>query len=274
MLKHILTILILLNFFHFVSAQKSKAKDYIISGNQSYLQGDFAKAEAKYKIALSENSNSLKANYNLGNALYQQKRLDESRVHYDRVIQDRNATKLDKHKAYHNIGKTYLDENDPEKAVASLKEALKLNPYDDETRYNYALARKLLEKQQEEKENQDQQNQDKEGNSDENQEDSQENSDQNEEGGEEQNDGEQNPQNQNGNQQGGENGEEKGEGNAQQGQQITKGSQGEGTESQRPMNTERQEGLLEALRKQEQETLKKIISQKAQKQRVNTEKDW
>src|SRR5690606_6031893 len=155
MLKHILTILILLNFFHFVSAQKSEAKDYIISGNQSYLQGDFAKAEAKYKIALSEDSNSLKANYNLGNALYQQKRLDESRVHYDRVIQDRNATKLDKHKAYHNIGKTYLDENDPEKAVASLKEALKLNPYDDETRYNYALARKLLEKQKEEEKEKD-----------------------------------------------------------------------------------------------------------------------
>src|SRR5690606_23471317 len=225
MLKHILTIFILLNFLQNLSAQKSEAKDYIISGNQSYYQGDFSKAEAKYKIALSEDSNSLKASYNLGNALYNQGRMEESRVHYDRVIKNREATKADKHKAYHNIGKTYLDENNPEKAVANLKEALKLNPYDDETRYNYALARKLLEKQQEEK---DQKNQE------ENQEDSEENKDKSqkdsenqEEGGDSPDNKQQKPQNQSGNQQGGENGQEKGEGNTPQGQQITKGSGGD-----------------------------------------------
>lgn len=264
MLKHILTIFILLNFLQNLSAQKSEAKDYIISGNQSYYQGDFSKAEAKYKIALSEDSNSLKASYNLGNALYNQSRLEEARVHYDRVIKNRESTKADKHKAYHNIGKTYLDENDPEKAVTHLKEALKLNPYDDETRYNYALARKLLEKQQEENEKKDQENQD----------DSQENSENSNEGEEGENDGESKPQDQGGNQEGGQNGQEQGEGDTPQGQQITKGSQGEGNESQRPMNTQRQEGLLEALRQQEQETLKKIISQKAKKVRTNTEKDW
>lgn len=269
MLKHILTVFILLNFLQTLSAQKSEAKDYIISGNQSYYQGDFSKAEAKYKIALSEDSNSLKASYNLGNALYNQGRMEESRVHYDRVIKNREATKADKHKAYHNIGKTYLDENDPEKAVTHLKEALKLNPYDDETRYNYALARKLLEKQENEKK--DQQNQE---NSEENQDDSQENSEDSNEGKNNEEEGDANPQDQGGNQEGGQNGQEQGEGDTPQGQQITKGSQGEGNESQRPMNTQRQEGLLEALRQQEQETLKKIISQKAKKVRTNTEKDW
>ena len=40
------------------------------------------------------------------------------------------------------------------------------------------------------------------------------------------------------------------------------------------MNEEYQEGVLRALEQQEQETLKKIISQKAKQVRTNTEKDW
>ena len=123
-------------------------------------------------------------------------------------------------------------------------------------------------KQQEENEKKDQEN------SEENQDESQENSENSNEGEEGENDGESKPQDQGENQEGGQNGQEQGEGDTPQGQQITKGSQGEGNESQRPMNTQRQEGLLEALRQQEQETLKKIISQKAKKVRTNTEKDW
>ena len=274
MIKHILTFLLLIQVLHAVSAQKSDAKDYIISGNQSYMEGDFAKAEAKYKIALSEDVNSIKANYNLGNSLYKQKRMDEARVHYDRVIQNSQSTKADKHKAYHNIGKAYLDENNPEKAVTNLKEALKLNPYDEETRYNYALARKLLEKQEEEKDKQNQEN-------DENQNDSKENQDNPKEDSEKQDKKEngenkegQKPQNNKGNQPDGEKGNEEGQGKKPENQEITKGADGKEKSSSLPMNTERQEGLLDALRQQEQETLKKIISQKAQKVRVNTEKDW
>ncbi len=274
MIKHILSIFLLMNLFYIVSAQKSDAKDYIISGNQLYGQGDFAKAEAQYKSALSKDPNSIKANYNLGNALYKQKRMDESRVHYDRVIHDKNATKADQHKAYHNIGKSYLDENNPEKAVTNLKEALKLNPYDEETRYNYALARKLLEKQEEENDQKDQQNQEQQDDSKEDQNDSQENQEKQDEGDKGEQNENQKPQNQNGNQEGGENGDKDGEGETPKNNQITKGEDGKGKNSSQPLNSERQEGLLEALRQQEQETLKKIISQKAQKVRVNTEKDW
>lgn len=273
MIKHILSFYLLMNLMCAVSAQKSDAKDYIISGNQRYMEGDFSKSEAQYKIALSEDLNSIKANYNLGNALYKQKRMDEARVHYDRVIQNSQATKSDKHKAYHNIGKSYLDENDPEKAVASLKEALKLNPYDDQTRYNYALARKLLEKQKEEEKEKDK-NGEGEEDSQKNQEENNENPENQDQGESEENGKKSPPQNQNGNQEGGQNGDKSGEGETPQKQKITKGEDGKGKNSSQPMNTERQEGLLEALRQQEQETLKKIISQKAQKVRVNTEKDW
>lgn len=274
MIKHILTFLFLIPISYIVSAQKSDVKDYIISGNQNYMEGNFAKAEAQYKSALGEDSNSIKGNYNLGNSLYKQKRMDEARVHYDRVIQNLNATNSDKHKAYHNIGKSYLDEKNPEKAVANLKEALKLNPYDDETRYNYALARKQLEEQQEKKDEKNQEKKENQDGSNEDQKDSKDNAEKQDEGDKGENNENQKPENENGQQPDGENGNEDGDGKAPENQQITKGSDGKEKSSSQPMNTERQEGLLDALRQQEQETLKKIISQKAQKVRVNTEKDW
>lgn len=274
MIKHILLIFFLTSLNSIVFSQKSEAKDYIIAGNQSYQIKDYAKAEIQFKNALREDNTSIKANYNLGNTLYHQQRYDEARAHYDKVIQNPSASKADKHKAFHNIGKSYLDQNNPEKAVVNLKEALKLNPYDEETRYNYALARKLLEKQQqEEKDQNDQENSDEKNQKDKGDQDQQGQDQEDQQGGDQPNQQGQNQNNQNGQQKGGQNGNEEGEGNLPLQQQITKGSPGKGNTSSQG-NAEYHESLLEALRQQEQETLKRIISQKAQKVRVNTEKDW
>ena len=247
-----------------VFAQKPEVKDHIIAGNQNYISGDFSKAEAQYKSALSKDGQSVKANYNLGNSLYQQKRYKEARLHYEKVIQSLSASKSDKFKSFHNIGKTYLDQNNPEKAVESFKQALKLNPYDEETRYNYALAKKLLEKQEEEKQQNQQNNQEK--------------SDKEQNRGEQSNSnqkGKKPDENQGAQQNDGENGN-KGEGkNEKQNQnRITKGSDGKNQQPTNSLSKEYQEGILQALENQEQETFKKIISQKAKKVRTNTEKDW
>src|SRR5690606_26494398 len=196
MVKNILFFSLLVAALVSVSAQ-TEAKDYIINGNQFYNQKDYAKAELQYKQALSKDANSIKGNYNLGNSLYQQKRYDESRAHYDKIIKNLNSSKSDKHKAFHNIGKTYLDENNAEKAVQNLKEALKLNPYDEQTRYNYALARKLLEDKNQQNQNQKNDSQKKQNDSEQNQEnqnnsdsDEQNNSEQQKEKGSQQDQGE------------------------------------------------------------------------------------
>lgn len=267
MVKNILSFSILLvTCFVSVSAQ-TEAKDYIIGGNQLYNQKDYAKAELQYKQALSKDANSIKANYNLGNTLYQQKKYDEARAHYDKLIRDGKTTKADKHKAFHNIGKTYLDENNPEKAVQNFKEALKLNPYDEQTRYNYALAKKMLEQQQ----NKDKQQK---GDSQKDQQKNQDNQNKDESDSEKDKNGEQKEKDKGNQQDKGENENGEGQGNEPKDQQITKGSDGKGQDSPQAMNQEYQEGVLRALEQQEQETLKKIISQKAKKVRTNTEKDW
>ncbi len=277
MVKNILFFFFSASLTFAVSAQKTKVKDYIIAGNQNYTSGNFSKAEAQYRTALSEDLNSVKANYNLGNSLYRQKKYDEARVHYDKVIHQKNSTRAEKQMAFHNIGKSYLDENNPEKAVVNFKEALKLNPYDDETRYNYALARKLLEKQQ----NEDEKNKNDSGKDEKDKKDNQDDQQnpdkeqkEGQSGQEKNNNGNKPDQNKGSQQDGGQDGDEDGSGDTSQQQQITKGSDGKGDQSPNTMSAEYQEGVLRALQNQEQETLKKIISQKAQKIRTNTEKDW
>mgnify|MGYP003327910704 CR=1 FL=1 len=51
-----------------------------------------------------------------------------------------------KHQAFHNMGNVYMQKKEYQKAVEAYKNALRNNPADDETRYNYALAKELLEK--------------------------------------------------------------------------------------------------------------------------------
>src|SRR5690606_36564153 len=127
MMKIILSFLFFMASFFYVAAQ-SIAKDYIIGGNQLYSQKDYPKAELQYRQALSKDANSIKGNYNLGNALYQQGKLAEARTHYQKVLENPQATKEDKEKAYYNLGKTYLDERKFDDAEYHFKEALKLNP--------------------------------------------------------------------------------------------------------------------------------------------------
>ena len=73
--------ILLLSVFGF---GQSKAKSYIIEGNEYYQKGKFDNAEVAYKKAAMEDPTSVKANYNLGNALFQQKRFKESITHYKR----------------------------------------------------------------------------------------------------------------------------------------------------------------------------------------------
>ena len=57
---------------------------------------------------------------------------------------------------YHNMGVLFQAGKDYGQAVEAYKMSLRNNPKDDETRYNLALAQKLLKDQQQNQQNQDQ----------------------------------------------------------------------------------------------------------------------
>ncbi|MCD7940555.1 MAG: tetratricopeptide repeat protein [Bacteroides intestinalis] len=145
-----------------VSAQKAE-RDYIHKGNRAYKDSTYVNAEVNYRKAIDVNPKSAISMYNLGNTLMQQNKLQEA------MEQFVAATKMEKDKGnlaqiYHNMGVIFHSGKDYAKAVEAYKESLRNNPKDNETRYNLALAQKMLKDQEQNQQNQDQnqgQNQDK-----------------------------------------------------------------------------------------------------------------
>ena len=128
-------------------AQKAE-RDYIRKGNRLFKDSVFVDAEVNYRKALEANPKSTISMYNLGNTLSQQQKF-------------KDATSIEKDKAklgqiYHNMGVLFQSGKDYQKAVEAYKMSLRNNPKDDETRYNLALAQKLLKDQQQNQQNQDQ----------------------------------------------------------------------------------------------------------------------
>ena len=272
--------IMLLSVFGF---SQSKAKSYIIEGNEYYQKGKFDNAEYAYKKAAIEDPTSVKANYNLGNALFQQKRFKESITHYKRSAEI-SQTNNDKHLAYHNLGNAFMQEKDYQNAVDNYKLALKNDPKDDATRYNYALAKKMLEKEQEKqkdpknkdnKQDQNQQNKNDQKNQQQNKQNqqNQNNQQQKQNQSQDQQSDQQKQQNKGGNPKaGGENGDNKGQGNNQS-PEIKQGNKGDNDNKNKAQNST-SDGLLKALNNQEAKTQRKIIQQKSEKQRTTTSKDW
>lgn len=124
-----------------VSAQE---KDKTLpDANEEYKQNKFVDAEANYRISQSKFPKRATASYNLGNTIYKQNQVAEAKYAYAKAIKNA-TTKSEKHKAFHNLGNVFMKEKDYTQAVEAYKNALRNNPTDDETRYNYALAKQKL----------------------------------------------------------------------------------------------------------------------------------
>ena len=141
-----------------VHAQQKTDRDYLRSGNKLYNDSLFIKAEVDYRKALDINPKSTDAMFNLGNALLMQQKVKEAMEQYESVSKvEKDKSKLAE--IYHNMGVILQSAKQYPQCIEAYKEALRNNPKDDETRYNLALAQKMLKDQQQNQQNQDQQQQ-------------------------------------------------------------------------------------------------------------------
>lgn len=151
-----------------VFAQKAERKN-VREGNKLYADEKFTESEIAYRKSLEVNPRSVEGTYNLGNALYKQQKFPEAAEQYQLLTgQAQKMVETEEGRArlanvFHNLGDISMQSKEYQKSVEAFKQSLRLNPKDDETRYNLALAQKLLEDQQNQNQdqNQDQQNQDK-----------------------------------------------------------------------------------------------------------------
>lgn len=237
-------------------------KQLIREGNNLYNINNFTDAEAQYKKALEVNPNYEKANYNLGNAIYQQNRFKEALPMYDLVTKT-TENKLTKAENFHNMGNVFMKEKQYDKAIEAYKNSLRNNSKDDETRYNLALAQKLLKKEADNKEkdkNNKDKNDDKKDEEKENK-DKKENKDQNKDKKE------------------GDEGDKDKDKKGDNKEDPNKENQGDNDkkkpEPQKNKLTKQQiKQLLEAMNNEENKTQKKVNAKKARGKKIKQEKDW
>jgi len=134
-----------------VTAQTDR--QYIRQGNKLFRMGDYPNAEVSYRKTIEQNPKNPQAPFNLGNALMAQKKDSAA------VAQFENASRLEtnplrKAQAFHNIGVICQTHKMYGEAIEAYKNALRLNPNDDETRYNLVLCKHQKQKQDQQKQNQ------------------------------------------------------------------------------------------------------------------------
>ena len=243
-----------------------ESKEFLSEASYEMENNNFSLAEAAYREAIATNPEEDTGKYNLGIAYYDKEMNDVamSRFKQAAAVAD---TKSDKHKVFHNLGNTFMNEKLYKEAVDSYKNALRNNPKDEETRYNYALAKELLEEQEkngggdDNKENQeDKQEEEKKENQD------NENNKKDKEDGDQKN--EQNKGEEQDKKEGNEN-EDKGKPE----EPKDKKQQQQPTEPGK-LSPQQVKNLLEAMNNEEKKVQEKINAKKQKGTKVKPEKDW
>jgi Ca-activated chloride channel homolog len=239
------TLIILAIIFTTGAAFAQKERAMIRQGNRYYEKATkdtahvdsvmFQKAELAYRKALDVKPTDFKAHFNLGDALFQQKKYDEAAGHFQHAL-EATGTNDDKSKAYFNYGNSMFAKSKFDESIEAYKNALRHNPKDLEAKYNLEFARRM--KQQQEQDKKDQENQDQQQDQDQQQNEDQQNQDQNQ--------------------------------NQQQQQQKQQQQQ-----QQQKISRQNAEQMLKALQNDEKKTQEKVNKMKAVKaESSKTDKDW
>lgn len=133
----------------------------IRKGNEAFKKGDYLTAAENYRKALNKEPDNATAAFNLGAALYRENKMDSTRQVLQETLRKSIPQELEA-KVWHNLGNSFLKERKPQEAIEAYKKALKINPDDEDTRYNLAYAQRLIpppsSNQQKQNKNQQKQN--------------------------------------------------------------------------------------------------------------------
>ncbi|MCK5823091.1 MAG: tetratricopeptide repeat protein, partial [Bacteroidales bacterium] len=167
-MKNLFLIVIFILFSVQLFAQKERK--FIRKGNEYFNSAysdstkkdtaDFSKAEVSYRKAIEKKPESFDAAFNLGDALYKQKKFKEASNQFQTLA----SNQKDKQKlaqTYHNLGNSLLQSNKLEESIEAYKNSLRSNPEDMATKYNLAFAQDKLKKQKQQQKNQKQNKQNK-----------------------------------------------------------------------------------------------------------------
>ena len=230
-----------------VMLQAQSDRSEVRAGNREFKKGEFREAELDYKRALEEDSTSVTAKYNLGNALYKTESYSEAELYLKGLGDSLKSVSASKASdCFHNSGNLALKQKKYQEAVDAYKESLRLEPDNFETKSNLAYAQKMLKEQQQQQQQQ------------QNQQDNQNQQDQNQQ------------QNQNQDQQDNRDQDNQQDQNRNQDQQDNQNQQ-----NQPQITPQAAQQMLQAIEDKEKQTQDKVKKVKAQQQKSKEkEKNW
>jgi tetratricopeptide (TPR) repeat protein len=143
-------------------------KKFVREGNKNFEQGKYQDAEVEFRKALSANPDYDKAKFNLGDAMYEQKNLEESAKLFKELAETAKSAKL-KSDAWYNLGNTMMSQKKYKEAMQAYKNSLLINPDNKDAKYNYEYARKkMIQQQKQQQQQKNQQNKNNKDNKDKN----------------------------------------------------------------------------------------------------------
>ena len=132
------------------SAQKYPERSLVRKGNRDFAKERYDRSIERYTQALEAAPENFEAAYNLGGALYRTEKYEEAAKMLERIAADSTRTDQERAEAFYNLGNAQFKQEKYPEALESYKNSLRMNPADQEAKYNYAYTKRLLQKQQNE----------------------------------------------------------------------------------------------------------------------------
>lgn len=172
-------------------AQYHQERGMVRKGNEQFDKRNYRRSLDNYTSALEVDSTNYEAQYNRANAYHHAMfanfadtttyKARELHSYYDKLVADTLLSDVQRAEVYRNYGESLFAEENYEAALNSFRESLKLNPDDQETKYNYVLTKRIVDQKREA--NQQNQNQNGDGGQNDQNQDQNQDQEQNQDGG-------------------------------------------------------------------------------------------
>lgn len=224
-------------------AQKMPERGWTRWGNIMHHFKSFPHSVEAYEKALKHNPDLFEAQYNLASAMIETQRYDAAEKILSALALDTLRTEKERRDVLYNLGNAQFAQQKFDKALESYRNVMRMNPDDEDAKFNYAYT-KLMQQQQQQQ--QQEQNQDQQQQQDQNQ-------DNKEQG---QNDQNQNNQDQNKEEKDNPQNKENSPQN-----QDKQNQQQQNRPQQNGISPEQQEAMLQAIQAEEDKTQDKLKEQ-------------
>lgn len=144
----------------FIGTAQADVKDHVRRGNQLLKKKDFAGARAEFESAAIDAPEAAFLPYNIATTYYLEGNFEEAKKRYEQALTMAKDPIL-KEQANYNLGHVMFHSGDKPGAIEKFKECLRINPSDEDAKYNieYIRAGKSPKNPPQQKQNQQQQQQ-------------------------------------------------------------------------------------------------------------------